>query len=155
LHVCEEIAVPDILHRIGVLAPLSEVHRAVDTTAGLAGWWTTDTTGDSAVGGKIAFRFGEVGGFDMEVLETYAAETVRWRVVDGPEEWIDTEVEWRFEQHEDFTIVLFSHRGWREENEFMHHCSTKWALFLMSLKELVETGTGRPHPRDVQISDWH
>jgi hypothetical protein len=37
----------------------------------------------------------------------------------------------------------------------MSHCSTKWATFLMSLKAFVETGTGAPHPHDVQISNWH
>lgn len=35
----------------------------------------------------------------------------------------------------------------------MHHCSTKWAMFLMSLKSLVETGKGAPYPEDVQISN--
>jgi hypothetical protein len=44
---------------------------------------------------------------------------------------------------------------WREANEFMHHCSTKWATFLLSLKQLVETGAGAPDPIDLQISDWH
>ena len=51
--------------------------------------------------------------------------------------------------------MLFRHEGWREPVEFMHHCSTKWATFLMSLKQLVETGTGAPDPRDVRVSDWH
>jgi len=37
----------------------------------------------------------------------------------------------------------------------MYHCSTKWATFLMSLKQLVETGDGAPSPRDVTISNWH
>jgi hypothetical protein len=37
----------------------------------------------------------------------------------------------------------------------MHHCSTKWGTFLMSLKRLLETGEGAPDPRDVHISDWH
>ena len=37
----------------------------------------------------------------------------------------------------------------------MHHCSTKWAVFLMSLKSLLESGIGNPEPRDVQISNWH
>ena len=35
----------------------------------------------------------------------------------------------------------------------MYHCSTKWAIFLMSLEDLVKTGT--PAPDDVRISDWH
>ena len=55
----------------------------------------------------------------------------------------------------DYTSVLFKHEGWKEPVEFMHHCSTKWGSFLMSLKSLVETGEGAPAPRDVQISDWH
>jgi hypothetical protein len=50
---------------------------------------------------------------------------------------------------------LFEHAGWSEPVEFMHHCSTKWGSFLMSLKSLVETGAGAPAPQDVQISDWH
>jgi hypothetical protein len=58
-------------------------------------------------------------------------------------------------QDGEWTIMLFEHAGWREPVEFMNHCSTKWAIFLMSLKSLVETGTGAPHPRDVQISNWH
>src|ERR1700727_2930963 len=42
-----------------------------------------------------------------------------------------------------------------EPVEFMYHCSTKWATYLLSLKQLVETGAGAPDPIDVQISDWH
>jgi hypothetical protein len=34
----------------------------------------------------------------------------------------------------------------------MHHCSTKWAIYLMSLKSLAETGTGKPNPNDTHIS---
>jgi hypothetical protein len=33
----------------------------------------------------------------------------------------------------------------------MHHCSTKWATFLLSLKQLLETGKGRPAPDEVKI----
>jgi hypothetical protein len=36
----------------------------------------------------------------------------------------------------------------------MHHCSTKWAIYLMSLKSVLETGKGAPAPRDVKIDSW-
>src|SRR4051794_29557006 len=78
----------DILHRVGVVAPLDDVYRAVATPEGLAAWWTTDTVGKSEVGGQLAFRFGDAGGFDMEVLELDPTGHVRWRVTDGPEEWV-------------------------------------------------------------------
>lgn len=145
----------DILHRVGVVAPLDDVYRAVATPEGIAGWWTTDTSGNSEVGGHLTFRFGDVGGFEMEVLDLEPSGHVRWQVTDGPEEWVGTEIDWRLDQRNEYTVVQFKHEGWQEPVEFMHHCSTKWATFLMSLKELVETGKGRPAPDDVQISDWH
>ena len=145
----------DILHRIGATAAPETVYDALTTRDGLAAWWTTDTTGEGAVGGTIRFRFGDTGGFDMKVLAQRPNEFVEWEVTDGPPEWIGTHVGFRLKREDDYTIVLFAHEGWHEPGEFMYHCSTKWATFLMSLKEFVETGAGRPHPRDVQISNWH
>ncbi|MEU2168480.1 SRPBCC domain-containing protein [Micromonospora chersina] len=145
----------DILHRVGVKTPTPEkVYEALTTVEGLAGWWTDDTKGSADVGGVLEFRF-PPGGFDMEVVESRPSERVAWRVADGPEEWLGTTIDWELRQDGDYTIVLFAHRGWREPVEFMHHCSTKWGSYLMSLKSLVETGEGAPSPRDVQISDWH
>ena len=83
----------------------------------------------------------------MKVLELSAGnERVRWEVTDGPEEWIGTHVDFDLTREDDYTILLFKHEGWREPVEFMSHCSTKWATFLMSLKQLVETGERRPAP---------
>ena len=87
----------------------------------------------------------------MKVLELHPAKRVLWQVVDGPEEWIGTKVSWDLKQDGDYAVVLFKHQGWKEPVEFMHHCSTKWAIFLMSLKSLVETGKGAPNPNDIKI----
>ena len=145
----------DILHRIGIESTSPDgVYTALSTIDGLAGWWTRDTSGDPQVGGEITFRFlpGTIG---MRVSELVPGKRVLWDVADGPEEWMGTEVSFELSQVEGYTIVLFEHRGWREPVGFMYHCSTKWASFLLSLKQLVETGTGAPSPEDVQISDWH
>jgi uncharacterized protein YndB with AHSA1/START domain len=142
----------DIVHRVAVenTAP-EQVYRALTTIDGLAGWWTTDTSGDAGVGGVIEFRF-PPGGFDMLVTETSPGHHVKWQVVAGPEEWIDTTVDWHLHQDGDWTVVMFTHQGWAEPVEFMHHCSTKWATYLMSLKAMHETGTGAPSPHDVRIA---
>ncbi|SCG76380.1 SRPBCC family protein [Micromonospora coxensis] len=144
----------DILHRVGVETPTTEkVYDALTTVEGLAGWWTDDTKGSADLGGVLEFRF-PAGGFDMEVVELRPSERVVWRVVGGPEEWIGTTIDWQLRRDGDYTIVLFRHQGWREPVEFMHHCSTKWGTYLMSLKSLVETGKGAPAPHDVRVSDW-
>jgi uncharacterized protein YndB with AHSA1/START domain len=146
---------PDILHRVGLKSSSpNDAYKALSTIEGLSGWWTNDTQGESKVGGVIRFRFGNTGGFDMKVLELDPARRVLWQVVDGPEEWIGTKVGFELKQDGDFTIVLFKHQGWKEPTESMHHCSTKWGVFLMSLKSLVETGKGAPYPNDVLIDNW-
>ncbi|PRX48051.1 uncharacterized protein YndB with AHSA1/START domain [Nonomuraea fuscirosea] len=144
----------DILHRIGVEQSSPEqVYNALTTLDGLSGWWTEKTSGETGLGGVIEFRFG-AGGFDMKVAGLDPGRLVRWEVVGGPLEWIGTSVQWDLRQDGDHTILLFKHEGWREPVEFMHHCSTKWGTYLMSLKQLIETGQGAPDPRDVKISDW-
>ena len=145
----------DIVHRIGVEnGSPQRVYDALTTLDGLSGWWAEKTTGDTEPGGVIEFRFGP-GGIDMKVVELDPGRLVRWEVVGGPAEWIGTEVRFDIRQDGDWTIVLFRHEGWREPVEFMSHCSTKWATYLVSLKQLLETGTGAPDPRDLLISDWH
>lgn len=142
----------DILHRVGVEnASPERVYDALTTLEGLGGWWTETTTGDPGPGGVIEFRF-PPGGFDMEVTELDPGRTVRWRVVDGPPEWVGSDISWELRPDGDWTIVMFRHEGWREPVEFMHHCSTKWATYLMSLKALLESGVGAPAPRDVHVS---
>ena len=149
----------DILHRVGIKASSEKVFKALATRDGLAGWWTTLTQWDGKLGSTIKFRFSEdgreIGGCDVKVAELRPAERVLWHVSEGPADWVGTKVSFELKQEGDYSIVLFKHLDWKEPLEFMHHCSTKWAIFLISLKELVETGKGTPNPDDPQISNWH
>lgn len=150
----------DIMHRIGIRAPVTEVYRAIATADGVAGWWTTETSGADAVGSTVTVGFRgsdgtEIGSMDYEVTRLEPDRRVRWRFLAGPPEWIGTDVTFELSQEGDMTIVNFGHRNWREPVEFMGHCSTKWATFLLSLKDLVETGNGRPSPDDLKIDNWN
>ena len=143
----------DILHKVGIKSSPGEVYKALTTLDGLSAWWTSNTQGDSKTGGVLQFRFG-AGGFDMKVLELEPAQRVLWQVVNGPDEWMGTKISFDLKQQGDWTIVLFKHQGWKEPVEFMHHCSTKWAVFLLSLKALLETGKGAPWPNEIKLDSW-
>jgi Activator of Hsp90 ATPase homolog 1-like protein len=143
----------DILHKVGIKSSVEKVYTALTTRDGLARWWTTDTQGSDEVGGVWAFRFG-AGGLDMKVLELVPGERVLWQVVAGPDEWMETRVSFDLRQESEWAIVMFKHEDWKEPVEFMHHCSTKWAVFLLSLKSLVETGKGSPAPDDIKLDSW-
>ncbi|HEX9784193.1 MAG TPA: SRPBCC domain-containing protein [Opitutaceae bacterium] len=150
----------DIIHRIGIKAPLAKVYAAVSTVEGVAGWWTRATTGQSQPGGNIQVRFlspagVEIGSMTFVLQKLNPDKEVHWRFTAGPAEWIGTDVTFSLSRDGDYTIILFGHRNWREAVEFTAHCSMKWATFLLSLRQLVETGKGKPSPDDLKIDNWN
>ena len=141
----------EIKHRIGIRASAAEVYQKLTTDQGLSTWWTTDTHGAGDRGSIIKFRFGDDGP-DFEVVELILNRLVRWRHSGRmPENWMGTGIRYQLSEDDKQTIVLFSHYNWRQADDFFAHCSTKWALFLMSLKASLEDGSGNPFPNDIHI----
>lgn len=137
---------PDILHRVGIGVRPERVYAALTTTDGLRHWWTLEATGDASAGGVIDFGFCE-----MQVVDAATNELVHWRCTRGSDEWLGTEVIFRLVWKDNQTFVIFTHANWKEPVEFMHHCSTKWATFLLSLRDWLERNEGRPAPYDAKI----
>ena len=142
---------PEINHRVGIKASADKIYQALTTNEGLTTWWTNDITGAGDVGSIIKFRFNG-GGPDFSVIELVPNKTVR-RQHSGhvPEPWQGTEISFQLKFDGEQTFVLFTHANWQESSDFMAHCSTKWAVFLLSLKNAVESGQGQPFPNDIAI----
>lgn len=141
----------DILHQVGILKSKEDVFRALATLDGLSKWWTGDTTGSAAPGKIIQFRFNGMGP-DFQVVDYLPFEKVKWLCVAGIEEWLGTEVSFGLESKGKETFVHFRHGLWKHATPFFAHCNTKWAVFLLSLKDYLETGHGKPFPHDIQIN---
>ncbi len=137
---------PDILHRVGIAVSPHKVYEALATIDGLRHWWIVDAVGDAGKGGVIDFGF-----CAMDVVASEPEKLVRWTCTRGPDEWVGTEVIFELKWRNAQTFVVFTHAGWKEPVEFVHHCSTKWATFLLSLKDWLERSEGRPYPYDVKI----
>jgi uncharacterized protein YndB with AHSA1/START domain len=147
----------DIRHRVGIAAPAERVYQALATTDGLSGWWTRDVHGDSRMGGKLEFYFGQPEpAAVMEVTDLVPGRRVGWLCVQGPDEWVGTSLAFDLTTSEEAgeTAVRFTHADWRDPIDFMYHCSTKWAYFLLGLKAGLEGGTATPYPEDLKVSNW-
>lgn len=147
---------PDILHRISIDASPNDVRDLVATTDGIARWWTgRPLDGDSTVGGKFGVYFGD-GDKAAAVMqmETATVDEVAWRVIEGPDEWIDTLITFVLRPATNgATTLMFTHSDWRAASEFMSGCSTNWGAYLTSLKYGAEGADFRPYP-DGEISRW-
>lgn len=150
----------NIIHRVGIKAEIQKVYEALATVNGISNWWTTDTSGASEIRKIVVTRFhdldgNEIGSMRFEIKNLESNKTINWKFLEGPAEWIGTEVVFELRQDENFTIVIFKHINWLEEVEFKAHCSMKWAIFMLSLKQYLENGKGNPSPNDVKIDNWN
>lgn len=139
-----------INHKIGIDSGIEAVLETLTTAEGLSKWWTKEVSGAFGIGDTIEFRFNG-NGPDMKVV-AMSKELVEWQCLAGPEEWVGTHIKFRIDETPEEIVIYFSHEGWAEISEFHHHCSMKWAVFLLSLKNYLEEGEGQPFPNDVHIN---
>jgi hypothetical protein len=147
---------PNILHRLTIDAPTERIAEIAASTRGIEQWWTGHpVAGDDKIGGQLSVYFSDpaCAAATFEVVERNPEQIV-WRCVDGPNDWIDTRITFALKASADGgSTLLFSHEGWKEENDFMNGCSTNWAAYLISLKSGAEGHGFHPYP-DGEMSRW-
>lgn len=131
---------PDILHRLKILAPPESVYRALTEQQGLSRWATPEAAAEPHVG-SIA-RFGLEGRgmvLDMIVKLLDPPRRVRWRCIGGHPEWTGTEVGFDLAGEAGVTVLLLGHRGWKSADGELPDWSHAWACALSRLKALLES----------------
>lgn len=128
-----------IKHLFHINASGENVYEALSTINGLANWWTIQTSGGSALGETIQFRFGE-GGPDMQVTALRPNELVSWECVAGPQDWIGTKFDFALDGNEVKTRVRFEQSGWKETGDFYASCCFSWGRYMESLRQYCQTG---------------
>jgi uncharacterized protein YndB with AHSA1/START domain len=135
-----------IYHRLLIKTPVETVFEALTTQKGLAGWWTPYTTAVPEMGSIATFRFAPDYQKEMKIVELQAYTKVKWKCIQGYDDWIGTTVSLSLEPHLKGTDLFFRHEGWQSYSRDFASCSFDWALFLRSLRLLCETGKGMPYP---------
>lgn len=145
----------DIRHRVGIATPQQRVFETLASAEGLTEFWT-ETKGNSEIGNRLSFYFGDSNpAVVMEVVELDTDTHVKWRCVEGVEEWVGTTITFDLSRDGDETVLQFTHGDWREPTEMMQHCSTKWATFLIGFRAGLEGGDFTAFPEDTRISaNW-
>jgi uncharacterized protein YndB with AHSA1/START domain len=132
----------DIKHLYHIAQPRNIVWDALTTIDGLAGWWTTDTSGDSTVGGTIHFKFGQMGAFQMRVIALEKDREVSWECISGPPYWVGHKISFMLDDNDGKTRVRFSHGPWPHQDDAFAISNFSWARYMESLRQLCQTGVG-------------
>jgi uncharacterized protein YndB with AHSA1/START domain len=134
---------PDIAMQIDLAAPPSAVYRALTTTDGIAGWWTTKNETGAAVGDLNRCWFPGGMQWDLRVTEADADSRLAWHLEGGPRE--GTDVRWTLSPAPDGTRILFDHTGFAAIDEAYRIVTLGWAQMLLRLKQYAETGAPNPY----------
>jgi hypothetical protein len=134
---------------------LEEVFKAINN---VRGWWSEEIEGPTdKLGAEFTFHYQDVHRCKIQITELVRGKKVVWLVLDNyfnftadKTEWKGTKVIFEVSKKDGKTQLRFTHEGLVPEYECFNICSNAWGSYINgSLRSLIETGKGRPNPREV------
>lgn len=127
--------------------------QAFDAINDVSGWWGRITGTTTTVGDEFVYVVPGLHYAGFRVTELQPAQAIQWAVtgsylgfIADQQEWTSTTVRFALAATDTGTDIVFTHTGLRPEVECFEVCSTAWGTYLRgSLKDLIETGVGRPN----------
>jgi uncharacterized protein YndB with AHSA1/START domain len=113
------------------------VYRYLTEQVKLSKWFAPQVIAVPVEGTTAAFAFEFDLNFKMEIIELKEAKTVKWRCVDGYDEWINSEVIFKINKKEKGTILLFEHNGLTNDEKQVKTIES-WEKYLTNLKHYCE-----------------
>jgi len=140
-----------VRHRVGIVGDIGRIYKTLHEPAGLDGWWSTKSDGTPVAGQVLTLHFAELAvlSFRIETLES--DRLVRLRCVTGPGPWLASSLEFVLRQDDNQVWVELVHENEAATEDDFLYFSTKWPCYLLSLRDFIESGQGRPYPNDVKI----
>ena len=124
------------------------------------GWWSEAIEGATNKPHSIfKYHYKDVHICTMKMIAFIPCKKVVWLVTDNyfnftkdDSEWVGTKVSFEISQHNDKTMVLFTHIGLTASYECYNICQDAWGNYINgSLKSLIETGNGKPNPYEPAV----
>lgn len=141
----------EVRHRVGIRGSAAEIYAALIEPDRLAGWWATSADGAPEAGRALELTFGELATLSFVIRGLEANLLLHLECSSGPDPWRGSELRFALEEADDQVFVTLTHRNDAADDDSFLYFSTKWPLYLLSLRDFIETGRGRPYPDDVKI----
>ncbi len=140
-----------VRHRVGMAGEFNRIFLATHEPAGLAGWWASKADGTPEVGQVVNLHFEALTTLSFKIAALEENVLVRLECVSGPGSWQNSQLDFIFQQDEKQVWVELIHENQdASDNDFVYF-STKWPIYLLSMRDFIQTGTGTPYPRETKI----
>jgi activator of Hsp90 ATPase-like protein len=131
--------------------------EALNAIKNVRGWWSENIEGNTdKLGDEFTYRYQDVHYCKMKLVEVIPGKKLVWLVLDNffnftedTSEWKGTKVFFEVSRTGDKTEIHFTHQGLVPQYECFNVCSNAWGSYINgSLRSLIETGKGRPNPKE-------
>lgn len=140
-----------VKHRVGINSSIEEIFSAITTDQGFAGWWASSAQSKLEIGGRLDLTFQGLTMLKFKYKDIQEHKNVEIECVEGPGAWMGSVILFQLEQVEDQVFVSLTHNNDAASEDDFLYFSTKWPCYLLSLRDFIETGKGKPYPNDIKI----
>ena len=141
-----------VRHRVGIRGEASDIYRALFDPTLLPGWWASTASGTPDSGEAIALHFAKLTTLSFLIRTLVPEREVLLECTAGPGPWQGSRLRFTLEKTADQVFVSLLHENPEAHDDEFLYFSTKWPLYLLSLRDLIETGSGSPYPHDTKIN---
>lgn len=137
----------DSLHQVIIEASPATVYDAITQTNGIKGWWTDTCKTTAHEGGFCTFWFNDgQTQVTVEATRLLPNKRVFWQCINGPDEWLATELWWEISIGDHSGCILdFKHMNWQKDDGLFPLWNSTWGSLMMQLKHFCETGEANPY----------
>jgi hypothetical protein len=125
----------------------ADIVEALDTQAGIAGWWCDDVVLDTAQGSGISLGLPNIApGRLLLRVHSATVESVRWAIIgDVPRQWMNTFIVWTIATRgREVTNLHLLHGGWVSDEGQFATDAYLWARLIDALSRYLQTGKSDP-----------
>jgi uncharacterized protein YndB with AHSA1/START domain len=139
-------------HFIGAKTTPGEMFSAVSAPEKLQQWWSTSAQGHAIPGGTVTLEFDGLTVLKFRYDEIIPDRKLVLTCYDSFKSWDKTQLVFDIEQKENQVFLTQTHQNIPDEDyESLVYFTSKWTVYLLSLKQYLETGAGTPYPNELKL----
>ncbi|MBP6730589.1 MAG: SRPBCC domain-containing protein [Chitinophagales bacterium] len=136
--------------------------QAFDAITNVRGWWSENIEGPTDKLNQVfIYRYKDVHISKIKITDLVPGQKVVWQVLENhfnftkdKTEWTGTTIVFEISEQSGKTQVRFTHQGLVPQYECFDICSNAWTTYINgSLKDLINTGTGKPNPIEHIVNE--
>ncbi|MGB5819796.1 MAG: SRPBCC domain-containing protein [Saonia sp.] len=139
-------------HFIGAECTKEAMFHAISTPSGLEKWWASSAEGIAEPGETLYLTFNNLTRLKFKYDEIIPNEKLVLTCFDSFKSWDKTQLIFEINEKDNQVFLTHTHQNINSHDmESLTYFTSKWTVYLLSLKQYLETGIGTPYPNETKL----